>query len=57
MLKFNRRNFFKMNKVLTCKDIIYILNKNVLKHQILDNFEILDISSLTTQKIIQFYFR
>ena len=38
-----------MNKVLTCKDLINILNKNILKHKILDNFEILDISSLTTQ--------
>ena len=39
-----------MNKVLTCKDLINVLNKNVLKHKILDNFEILDISSLTTKK-------
>ena len=55
MLKFNRRNFFKMNKVLTCKDIINILNKNILNHKILDNFKIFDISSLTTKLIIQFY--
>ncbi len=38
-----------MNKVLTCKDIINILNKNVLNYKILDNFKIFDISSLTTK--------
>ena len=38
-----------MNKVLTCKDIINILNKNILNHKILDNFKIFDISSLTTK--------
>ena len=30
MLNFNRSNFFKMNKVLTCKDLI-----NVLIHELL----------------------
>tara|TARA_B100000989_G_scaffold28304_1_gene18235 strand:+ start:6058 stop:7044 length:987 start_codon:yes stop_codon:yes gene_type:complete len=49
MSKFDRGNFFFKKKTLRCNNFIGILKKNLINHRLLNNFEILDVSSLSRQ--------
>tara|TARA_A100001011_G_scaffold304575_1_gene318939 strand:+ start:1848 stop:2831 length:984 start_codon:yes stop_codon:yes gene_type:complete len=48
MIEFNRSNFFSIKKIFKFNDLIEILNQFVIDYRLLDNFEVLDISSLNT---------
>lgn len=50
MLKFSRKNFFSIKKILYTSDITSILSKNIISDRIIEKFEILDVSSLDIQR-------
>ena len=50
MIKFIRENFFPKKKIYSSNDISKILLKNTINEKIINNFKILDISSLNSLK-------
>ena len=50
MYKFTRKNFFSIKKIHKTSEIIKLFEKKLIKKRFMNNFEILDISSLKTIK-------
>ena len=50
MFDFFRKNFFSIKKLYNSNDLSSILSKNIISDRIIDNFNILDISSLNISR-------